>query len=386
MAMIAVGASDAHIYQWLSLINVAAFFGTIALLWTTAARVAGREYGALLALVALTSPLLYFAYSTLGEMLSTFLLVAVVAAAIGGRRAWWLAPLALMAGITKETAPPFVLALGAIGVFCPRPRPDWRRCLASLALGTFAAIVVNAGFNRFRFGVIQNRDYLSPQYHVHGIARKVDLFGALLFAPNGGIWWFWLSAMTVLTAGILYGVGRRRETTRRWPAVAVAALFLVLTAGLAEWWAPFGWFSWGPRLTLPWVPPLALLIVCAYGAAARPSLQRLLARPIVLAAVLLVLTVVTLPQIGVLFDPSAEASLFLPDAQCPTGMTSGSPTYYRCLDHQAWTRHMVLVAAIHGDTQPQGVLFSIALVGAEAGLLLYAVDRMPQRRWKRVCV
>ena len=28
-----------------------------------------------------------------------------------------------------------------------------------------------------------------------------------------------------------------------------------LIAGLASWFSPFGWWAWGPRLSLPWVIP-----------------------------------------------------------------------------------------------------------------------------------
>jgi hypothetical protein len=361
---LALGLSATQVLTGLSLLSLAAFFAMLWLLWRTAA----PGWGPVLVLIALASPLLFYAYSTLGEMLTAFLLVATVAVAASSRTAWLIALVALLAGITKETSPPFVFAFGALAIALVRVPGDRWGPLLCLVGGVLAAVAANAAFNIFRYGVVQNRDYLQSQYRVHGIPRVAGLFGALLVAPNGGIWLFWASAMVLLGAAVVFGLAGKRHTAR-WPALALAGIFVVLLGGLATWWAPFGWYTWGPRLTLPWIPPLLLLAVMAYGGAMLPTLRRATAGFIATALVSAVVTLSALPQLGVLFDPAASNTIFLPDSACPVGIVGGSPAYYRCLDHQAWGRHMVLLGALDGTRQPSGIVFSVSMFLAGIGLL-----------------
>ena len=69
---------------------------------------------------------------------------------------------------------------------------------------------------------------------------------------------------------------RTGDSTSR-PALVLIAICIGLVLGLASWWTPFGWTSYGPRLSLPWVLPLVLMSVVAYGDVLAPLTARLLA-------------------------------------------------------------------------------------------------------------
>src|SRR5438874_1066928 len=79
-------------------------------------------------------------------------------------------------------------------------------------------------------------------------------------SPSGGIFVFWLSASVLIAAAcVLPFVGRSHRRLDVRPALVLIAICLGLLLGLASWWTPFGWTSYGPRLSLPWILPLVLM-------------------------------------------------------------------------------------------------------------------------------
>ena len=98
------------------------------------------------------------------------------------------APTIFLACLTKETAAPFLLA---IGVVCARDddHDGWLpplRVLGPMIGGAVAAIVVNVGFNLFRFGTVTNLTYNTPYTRVPGVVIKAKLAIADWLAPNVG--------------------------------------------------------------------------------------------------------------------------------------------------------------------------------------------------------
>jgi hypothetical protein len=369
-ALLALGANPFQVLRALSLLSIVAFFAMVATLWLVASRVGDRAWGPALVLASISGPLLYYGFSTLGEMMAAYLLVATVALAAVGSRGWPLAIAALFAGITKETAPPFVLAMGAIAVMVARPPGERRAWFLWLTAGAVSAALANAAFNVFRYGVVKNRDYLQSGFHVHDISQRFGFFGDLLVGPNGGILLFWATAIVLLFGVVALGLAARDREWSWWPAAAIGAVFVVLLAGLASWWSPYGWYTWGPRLTIPWIPALSLLAVLAYGRAARPLLKRFTGSHRAIVATALAVTVLTMPHIGVLFKPDAVTNIFGADDVCPASSTPDTAIYYRCVNHQIWGRHMVLLSAFEGDNTPPGVLFSVVVFSASVGLLV----------------
>jgi hypothetical protein len=79
------------------------------------------------------------------------------------------------------------------------------------------------------------------------IYKSLEFFIGSIFSPNGGIIIFWF-----LTLMIMIGGWRILGLSPRKSVVSLGVICVLLTLfGLAKWWAPFGWDSWGNRLAIP---------------------------------------------------------------------------------------------------------------------------------------
>jgi hypothetical protein len=160
-----------------------------------------------------------------------------------------------------------------------------------------------------------------------------------------------------------------------WRSVVPWAVLGVLAAelaGLALWYSPFGWIGWGPRLTLPLVPPLLVLAVAFAGNRGAGLLGRLLRGRGIWAAGA-VLTVAGWTQLAFLDPLPTLRRFFLPGGSCvhrPIEVDPGS--YYRCLQHLAWRRRPVLLDGLRQVATPLGLVAALAVVGTVAGLLAVA--------------
>ena len=247
VGLLELGLSDHQVYRALSLLSIVAFLGTLLLFSLVPFRLGRAEWAPILVLVFLSGPFLHYGYATWGEMLGAFFLVAFVAAAV--RPSHWLviASTAWLAGLTKETAAPFVIALGVVALLVAgQTVRSARGRLVGLVLGASLALVTNALFNVFRYGTVTNQEYL----HGYGghipavpLGQRVINFIGLLGAPNGGIALFWPSAFVLLVAGCVYGMtaageGRRNRLgggggcpdvrcANGWPGKLVCALRVV---------------------------------------------------------------------------------------------------------------------------------------------------------------
>jgi hypothetical protein len=212
-------------------------------------------------------------------MLATGLLVCLVAATLLQAPPTVIALAALAACLTKETAYPFVAALGLLGLVLARRRTGRpiRRHVVWGSVGLAIGIVLASLLNVVRFGSVLNTNYLQPELQTHGISRTLDYALALLVAPNGGVFVFWPAASVLLAAACLlplvFRLGRDLDVR---PALVLIAVITGLTLGLASWWDPFG-SGYGPRLVLPWILPLVLIALVAYGEPLGELVRRLLA-------------------------------------------------------------------------------------------------------------
>ena len=162
--------------------------------------------------------------------------------------------------------------------------------------------------------------------------------------------------------------GRDRDVPRGWRSVVPWAVLGVLAAelaGLALWYSPFGWIGWGPRLTLPLVPPLLVLAVAFAGTGGAELLGRLLrGRGIWLAGAVVAVAGVT--QLAFLDPQPVLRRFFRSGTSCVhQPIEVDPPAYYRCLQHLAWRRRPVLLDGLRQVTTPLGLV--AALVGGGDG-------------------
>ena len=325
-----------------------------------------------LAATLVASPLLWYGTAAFGEALAAAVIIAAVAAALLRARASVVGSLVVLACITKETNPPFVFALVALAVLAAgETRDEKRRRLILIAVATVVGAAANAGFNVFRYGSIRNPSLLHS-YEQAPNRAAVRAFAALWVAPNGGIVWFWPVAVAILALTVAASIRHtgRSSTWRRWTAPIVAGLLVVEVAGLSKWFSPFGWIAWGPRLLLPLLPAMLLVVAVLGTADATRFLSRFLTGrwfwPEAVATLL-----VGLPQERwSCTHPHTLAKFF---ATRVAGARTLAPTrrgYYRCFDYLAWSkRPLLLQDGLEGLNSAGGRIFAVAFGAAILSLL-----------------
>ena len=377
-----LGIAGDEALHWFAWLSFAAFGGTLALYWQVSARTGSSALSPILLVTALTGPLLWYSHAAFGEALAAFLAVLYLSAILTRRSGLVIAATLWMAALTKEVALPFLLALALIAYYGRRdmPRPT-RGETVGLAVGALAALLTTALFNVFRYGGPSNDVYLSAAARVPDLGRRAEFFAGLWLSPNGGMAWFWPSATFLLVAAALFGWGARTgQPSRRWPAAAVVLVIVGLTAGFATITNPFGWYAWGPRYLIPWIPCLVLLVVVLYRERFEALCRALVSSRKRWVASSALLSAVSLPQLGAILQDRDDlfAWLFSATKGCPRDITvlDGADRYYECLSHQAWGRFPVLVRTYEGFASLEGAIYSCAFVASIAALLWLAKLRM----------
>jgi hypothetical protein len=348
----------------LTLLSVAGVAGSVVLARVVLSKVRQPAWFWGFVFVMLSSPLIAYARTTVGEMLAAGLLVGLVAATVLQAPPPLVALAAFGACVTKETSYPFVVALGLLGLVLARRRtgrPIKAHVIGGL-VGMAVAIALASLLNIVRFGSVLNTNYLHPDFRTPGIGRTLEYVVALLVSPSGGIFVFWLSASVLASALCVVPLLSRgpRHVDRR-PALVLLAIAAGLDFGLAAWWTPFGWTSYGPRLSLPWLLPLVLMGLVAYGELLAPLAARLLARPWRLLAVFLVAFALTLPHIGEMWRPNSTTGFFAQVQNCKAPWNGGVQQWHTCQHELLWFHRPMPLYALHGLKTPGGVLTSFAV-------------------------
>lgn len=375
----AVGLGEMPTLRVLILIDFGALLVALALVWRLARRLGPglAAWGPVLALALIVSPLLWYSTVPSAEVLAVALMLGVVAGVIEDWPPVVLGLLVALACVSKETNPLFVVALGGLA-FLARPaaertRERLPRAAGPVLIGTLVGSLSNVAFNVFRYDSVNNLTYPRPPYGPPGLSFESRTFAALLVSPNGGILWFWPAAVGVLTiAACAWPRPRRADGWRSLVPWAVLAVFAAEEAGLALWYSPFGWIGWGPRLTLPVVPPLLVLAVAFAGTRGAGLLGRLLrGRCTWLAGV--ALSVAGLTQLAFLDPQHVLRRFFRIGVSCAhRPIEVDPPAYYRCVQHLAWRRRPVLLEGLREVATPLGLVAALAVVGTVAGLLAVA--------------
>jgi hypothetical protein len=156
------------------------------------------------------------------------------------------------------------------------------------------------------------------------------------------------------------------------------ALLAANQLGLAAWASPFGWIAWGPRLSLPIIPPLLLLTAALGGSHGATVLGRFLrTRWVWVLAVLL--TIGGLPQVGFLRGPQVLQRFFHPRTVCPP-TPAASHLARAAFCHQVVTgaRIPILLDGLRTLATPLGALAGVAMAGTVAGLLTLACRHLDE--------
>jgi hypothetical protein len=343
-------------------LGVIGLVGAVALAWLALTRLGQRAWVWGFVFVVLGSPLITYARQTVGETFAAGLLVALVAAAVLQAPGPVLALAAFGAAVTKETSYPFVIAFGLLGLVLARRRTG--RPIQSQVLwggaGLVVAIVLASLLNIVRFGSVLNTNYLNHDFRTPGIGRKLEYAAALLVSPSGGIVVFWLTATVIVAAACILPFVSRRRLDRRVAAVLIVAV-VALDLGLAAWWTPFGWTSYGPRLSLPWVPALVLLVLVAYGDALAARARRMLAPAWAVAATFVVVFALTLPHIGEMWRPNSSAGFFNQETDCAAPWNGTVAGWHECQHRLLWEDRPVGLYSLHGLDNAGAIVTCVAV-------------------------
>jgi hypothetical protein len=325
-------------------------------------------------LIVLSGPILAYARTTAGEMFAMGLLVCLVAATVLQAPPPVVALAALGACWTKETAYPFAAALGLLGLVLARrrtARPIGRHVVWGVA-GMALAIVSASLFNIVRFGSALNKNYLDSQLHTPGIGRKLEYTVAVFVSPSGGVFAFWPAASVLLLVACLVPFARHwRGKLDPRPAIVLIAVTFFLAVGFASWWTPFGWSAYGPRLALPWVLPLVLIALVAYGEALGSLTRRLLAKWWRLLLVGSGVLAFTLPSVGSMWRPEAVGG-FVRQAKplCDAPWSGGVAKWHACQSDQMWFDRPMPLYALDGVGSVGGAITSVVVAIGLLGCLI----------------
>ena len=192
-----------------------------------------------------------------------------------GRRGegWVLAGVSFLMPLYKDTVVVLLMigsgaAILAVAIasrsLAQLPRQLWvglMRLRFTLIVPLATAVLVEVAYNVLRYGsplplaYMSESDLTSPPFAV----SRWFLIGSV-FSPNGGIVVFWALGFAAVI-GCLRVLGARLHGPAVTVAVGYAAVSLL---AFAQWWAPFGWTSWGNRLMVP--PMVCLLVVTVFSA------------------------------------------------------------------------------------------------------------------------
>ena len=372
-------------YRVLGTLSVVAVVVTVLLGWLVLRRAGQARWFWGFLFVVLSGPVLVYGQQAAGETLAMGLLFCLVAATLLQAPPVVVGLAAVGACVTKETSYPFVAALGLLGLWLAQKRtgrPILRHAIFG-AIGIAVAFTATSLFNLVRFGSVWNTNYLDDKLHTPGAARTFEYVLAVFFSPSGGLYTSWPAASLLVSAACLVGLVRgpyRSPYTR--PALVVICCVVALAIGFASWWTPFGWSGYGPRFELPWVPPLVLIVLVAYGDDLAVLTRRLLARAWGVALVFAVALACALPHIGLLWDFGTIGGFFAQEVPpCDAPWRGGVQKWHRCQHRLLWEHRPMPLYTVKGvDTAGGAATAVVVALGLLGCVVLLRRELVPAQQ------
>ena len=254
--------------------------------------------------IMLSGPLLMYAHSTFNEAVAGLLILWFADAVMGMARPVSCIVLFWLSGITKETAAPLLAVIWIGAMFIQRARLTRGRVVWHVVALLFAFVVTvatNAGWNVPRYGTVWNRQYLQPESLVHFWSWRMHFCVALWAATNGGVAVFWPAVVIVMIGVIATALWRGQSVL---PVVTLALFLGGLTVGLSGWFDPFGWWAWGPRLMLSWLPASLMILIRGYPDAFGKFVERCVCGRGAFAIAVVVVCLSAIPNALAAWDPN----------------------------------------------------------------------------------
>ncbi len=359
-------APDATVVYCLAVVSLLAFCVCILVMWR-ATRLAPSLLRVLAVAAIVGSSAAYQSTSGFGEMIGACAILVACATLLGNKWKWTFLT-AFCACIAKETVWPFLLLMVIYAAVRNRKSPGVRKSIGLATLGVATAVLSNSIFNIFRFGSVVNRQYLEQQFRTTPNSRVFQYSAAVWFSPSSGILLFW----PIFTVILVWTVTQRLRNaaaatgTEKFQDLLIVMFIGGLSLSLALWFTPFGWIAFGPRLAVPFMPALVLLLVDRW----RDSEQLVRSKR---GRVALLVVSEPLVVLGLFLAVSpwswwpAVVRLMAPTGTCPL-MTqlvlSDSPRrYYSCAERFMWrVSDPVLGRVLELHSAGSWIAFSAAVV------------------------
>ena len=375
MALVELGLNNNQVIHALGSINLAALAASLVVVAAVARRMKPAFWGPVLVLALIGSSLTYQATSGFGEMLAAFFALLAVAS-VFWRRPVLIAVTMMLAATGKETLFPFLLIFGLL---VGRRQADRvlppMHVLLPLLIGIGIGEILNVGFDEFRFAADKNLTYLQPILRTPGLERKLNFLAGIWVSPSNGALWYWPLAVLLIAAVTVLALVRLIRSPGRFdvwlPPLLVVATLVAFSIGLADWYTPFGWISYGPRLMVPLLPAALVVILYTCGPLLADPLRWVLSRISGVAIVALAVVVVGWPQFGAPWSwAPAVTRLITATGGCPSLtkliVQNGVSRYYHCSEIVMWRIHPIVLkaaaAAGGGDALVARLLLSAASV------------------------
>jgi len=331
------GMSPDGIVISLALINSGSFILLCWIIWKFPLRHLNSRL--LMMLCVICSPIIAYASFSFGEGLVGFLVAASLYAVCTKNQLLYLISIVGVVA-SKESAVVSIVPI-IIAVYLVTPR-DRRLTLKRIAIGWIIGAGVLIGFNYFKFGTWRNPVYADPSLRVSGVQRRIELFLGELFSPNGGLFWFW--PVFLLLAVVLIILAIQTIKSIGWRGAAPQFLALAGAAaqciGLSNWFAPFGWVGWGPRLMIPTVVGFVVAsVVIIDSQVVSAKVRKLRSYSVLNIAVITCAIGSVIAAVGFLRDPGSTLAWFgrvSPTCPTPAVIQQDSAYYFRCLSYGMW--------------------------------------------------
>jgi len=389
MALLKLGLTNNQVVRALGSVNLVAFVASLVVVALVAKRLRPGVWGPVLVLALVGSSLTYQSTSGFGEMLAAFFTLLAVSAVLW-RRAFLIVGAMALATIGKETPFPFLLILGLLAGrgeedgYLP-PWRVWVPLLTGIAVGEF----LNVGFDEFRFAADKNVFYLQPIFRTPGLERKANYLAAVWVAPSNGALWYWaLATLVVAAVGIvaLLQLKRRPKNVFVWlPPLLAVGVLLGFAVALTDWYTPFGWIAYGPRLLVPFFPAALVVTLYTGGPLLATPLRRLLSNRLGVGITVLVVIAGGWAQFGAPWSYAAAIlRLNMGTNGCPMLtkliLQDGQSFYYHCAQQVMWRLHPIVLKS--AATSGGGVAWAGRVMLSIASMLLVAdlVGRVRARR------
>lgn len=343
-----LGFSGTTNIKFLELINLVSFVGLIFIVDHYLKLNFNTHFRYIAILTTITGPLPWYGKSSFNEMTAAFLTTALVIAVLSNSQIWIVTFLSFLTAITKETAFPFVIALGVVCMlekYKNQNNQQYKvtdffqktKSLFYLIIGTALGVLVNVGFNYFRYGEFYNIGLLREDFMVQSLTQKIIFFLGIWFSPNGGLFFFWSSLSIPLFITLIFFYRSSKNLLTSIQMLIISSITIGLTVGFSTWFAPLGWVAWGPRLMIPWIPSIFVITMIICKQEFEKFLTIFLNKYWKRLLLTIGLFMVSLPNNTVLLNHPYMFSNFF---HCPeSNLLQGTiEHHYECINHLMWNK------------------------------------------------